>query len=116
MTTQFTSVHNGRMYVVGRQVVCDICMRMIYDSRQYKPDKLFYAVKMTSKGCKSKFQLCGAKCARKLIDDFLKVSNEEVKEGKISIETTACGDLPDHSTPPEGIPEDVYRKMQKEAY
>lgn len=121
MNKQFKSIYKGKMYIVGRKILCDLCMRTIYDSRNYDPEKLFYTAKLKKLNKDeqmnmSKFHLCGTECARKLFDEFLRPSKEKVKDGEFSIETLACGDLLDYSKVPDGIPEDVYRKLQKEAH
>lgn len=115
--------YNKKEYVAGEQIRCDVCTKLIFDSRHDEKSNPYYQ----SNICFAReireaiwFDLCSAKCARKQFEVFLSSSKEVADTARIltsfKMKMTVYQPPYDYNTIiPEEVPIDQYKLLQREA-
>lgn len=78
---------NGPFCKVKKEIICDSCMRIIYDSSYIQPQSLYYlaTISQIENDDEITYDLCGTECARKLFDTFLERSKKTIQPGRFDI-------------------------------
>ena len=111
--------YNKKMYIVGKKIICDICMKTIYDSRDDESSEMYYLAALhqteNDDGKENYYHMCGTECVRKLFDGFLSRSKRSIQPGRFDVRAVLPIDRRDYNEPPTDIPVDEYKKLQREA-
>lgn len=116
--------YNKKEYVAGEQIRCDVCTKLIFDSRHDEKSHHYYKAMITESSVPGdhsftmmNYDLCGTECARTIFDSYLEgtlkrgpliLNDMEIQE-KVYVPKT------DYTRIPEDVPIDQYKLLQREA-
>lgn len=116
--------YNNKKYIAGEQILCDVCTKTIYDSRDGdKMSPMYYIAKRinpfpTKPNFSSfvSYDLCGTECVRSIMDQYLNdTKRRNAMPYELSIKPSKY--LPEcdyNSRIPEDVPVDQYKRLQRE--
>lgn len=107
--------YKGKAFTAGEQIKCDICTRLIFDSRFEDESRPYYKADNDEL-----LDLCGTECARKIFDGFLDetkhVSEKPFTSPSFMIKLQTYHPERDYNTRiPEDVPVEEYKRLQREA-
>lgn len=116
--------YDKKEYVAGEQILCDVCTKVIFDSRHDEESHCYYKAMLTETNRTGDhsytmmcYDLCGTECARSIFDSYLKGA---YKRGPLVLcdleieEKVYTPDFDYNTRIPEEVPVQQYKHLQRE--
>ena len=116
--------YNNKKYTTGEQILCDLCTKIIYDSRDGDKRSPMYYIAKRTKPCPVRpnsnsfvsYDLCGTECVRSIMDQYLNDTKRHdavpyelsIKPSEYISEFDYCKRIQ------KDVPIDQYKRLQRE--
>lgn len=116
--------YNNKKYTAGEQILCDLCTKIIYDSRDDNNRSSMYYIAKRINPCPVRpnsnsfvsYDLCGTECVRSIMDQYLNdTKRHETAPYELSIKLSKyISECNYNNRIPEDVPIDQYKSLQRE--